>query len=205
MTTIGRVWSWVTAAAVLAGLVIQLFVTANATEGFFSTTPERVLNVFAFFTIQSNILLGATVLLDRRSTLFRTLRLNGVLCIAVTGIVYHLVLAGLDELTGWAAVANFLLHTATPLLGVLGWALFGPRGRTDLRIAGWSVVFPLLWLAFTLVRGEFVGFYPYPFVDVNEHGYGQVLLNCLLVAVLFLALAAGATALDRRLSKTVER
>ncbi|MFB6721460.1 Pr6Pr family membrane protein [Kribbella sp. NPDC056345] len=204
MTTIGRVWSWATAAAVLAGLVIQLFVTANATEGFFSTTPERVLNVFAFFTIQSNILLGATVLLDRRSTLFRTLRLNGVLCIAVTGIVYHLVLAGLDELTGWAAVANFLLHTATPLLGVLGWALFGPRGRTDLRIAGWSVVFPLLWLAFTLIRGEFVGFYPYPFVDVNEHGYGQVLLNCLLVAVLFLVLAAGATALDRRLKKTVE-
>ncbi len=204
MTTFGRVWSWVTAAAVLAGIVIQLFVTANATEGFFSTTPERVLNVFAFFTIQSNILLGATVLLDRRSTLFKTLRLNGVLCIAVTGIVYHLVLAGLDELTGWAAVANFLLHTATPLLGVLGWVLFGPRGRTDLRIAGWSIVFPLLWLAFTLIRGEFVGFYPYPFIDVNQHGYGQVLLNCLLVAVLFLALAAGATALDRRLMKTVE-
>ncbi|GAB3944462.1 Pr6Pr family membrane protein [Kribbella albertanoniae] len=204
MTMIGRVWSWVTAAAVLAGIVIQLFVTGNATEGFFSTTPERVLNVFAFFTIQSNILLGATVLLDRRSTLFKTLRLNGVLCIAVTGIVYHLVLAGLDELSGWAAVANFLLHTATPLLGVLGWALFGPRGRTDLRIAGWSIVFPLLWLAFTLIRGEFVGFYPYPFIDVNEHGYGQVLLNCLLVAVLFLALAAAATALDRRLKKTVE-
>ncbi|MFC9693514.1 Pr6Pr family membrane protein [Kribbella sp. NPDC056951] len=205
MTMIGRVWSWVTAAAVLAGIVIQLFVTASGTEGFFPDNPDRVLNVFAFFTIQSNLILGATVLmLDRRSTLFRTLRLNGVLCIAVTGIVYHLVLAGLDSLTGWAAVANFLLHTATPVLGVLGWALFGPRGTTDLRIAGWSVVFPLLWLAFTLIRGAFVGFYPYPFVDVNQHGYGQVLLNCLLVAVLFLALAAGATALDRRLSKTVE-
>ncbi|GAA1680530.1 Pr6Pr family membrane protein [Kribbella yunnanensis] len=205
MTMIGRVWSWVTAAAVLAGIVIQLFVTASGSDGFFPDNPDRVLNVFAYFTIQSNLILGVTVLtLDRRSTLFKTLRLNGVLCIAVTGIVYHLVLAGLDSLTGWAAVANFLLHTATPVLGVLGWALFGPRGTTDLRIAAWSVVFPLLWLAFTLIRGAFVGFYPYPFVDVNQHGYGQVLLNCLLVAVLFLALAAGATALDRRLSKTVE-
>lgn len=211
MTTIGRIWTWVTAAAVAAGLVVQLIVTANATEGFFSTPTERVLNVFAYFTIQSNILLGATVLMlalrpDRpQSTLFKTLRLNGVLCIAVTGIVYHLVLAGSDELSGWAAVANFLLHTATPLLGVLGWALFGPRRTTDLRIAGWSLVFPLLWLAFTLIRGEFVEFYPYPFIDVNQYGYGQVLLNCLLVAVLFLALAAGATALDRRLRTTVER
>jgi hypothetical protein len=211
MTTIGRIWTWITAAAVLAGLIVQLIVTANGTEGFFPTATERVLNVFAYFTIQSNILVGVTVLMlalrpDRpQGALFKTLRLNGVLCIAVTGIVYHLVLAGSDDLSGWAAVANFLLHTATPLLGVLGWALFGPRGTTDLRIAGWSVVFPLLWVAFTLVRGEFVGFYPYPFIDVNQHGYGQVLLNCLLVAVLFLALAAGATALDRRLSKTVER
>ncbi|MET7278019.1 Pr6Pr family membrane protein [Kribbella sp. NPDC005582] len=204
MTTIGRVWFWVTAAAVLAGIVIQLIVTAQGHEGFFTENPERVLNVFAYFTIQSNILLGATVLLDPRSTLVKTLRLNGVLCIAVTGIVYHLVLAGSDNPTGWAAVANFLLHTATPVLGVLGWALFGPRGRTDLRIVGWSLVFPLLWLAFTLIRGEFVGFYPYPFIDVTELGYGQVILNCLLVAVLFLALAAGATALDRRLRKTVE-
>jgi len=125
----------------------------------------------------------------------------------VTGIVYHLVLAGSDDPHGWAAVANFLLHTLAPVVGVLGWLLFGPRGQTDARIVSWSIVYPLLWLVFTLIRGEFVGFYPYPFVNVDEHGYGRVLLNCLLVAVLFLALAAGATTLDRRLRRktTVER
>jgi drug/metabolite transporter (DMT)-like permease len=198
---------------VACGIVVQLVVTANGTEGFFPDNPERVLNVFAYFTIQSNLLLGATALVlafwpDRpEGVLFKTLRLNGVLCIAVTGIVYHLVLAGLDELSGWAAFTNFLLHTAAPVVGVLGWLLFGPRGRTDPRIVAWSIVFPVAWLVFTLVRGEFVGFYPYPFVDVTEHGYAQVLLNCLLVAVLFLALAAGATVLDRRLHRktTVER
>ncbi|MFI6829059.1 MULTISPECIES: Pr6Pr family membrane protein [unclassified Kribbella] len=213
MTTTGRVWAGVTAFAVAAGIVVQLFVTANGTEGFFRDNPERVFNVFAYFTIQSNLLLGATVLLlalqpDRpQGTVFKTLRLNGVLCIAVTGIVYHLVLAGQDDLSGWASVANLLLHTATPILGVLGWLLFGPRGVVDQRIVGWSIVYPLLWLVFTLVRGEFVGFYPYPFVDVGEHGYARVLLNCLLVAVLFLALAAGASFLDRRLHRktTVER
>jgi uncharacterized membrane protein len=213
MTTTGRSWAGMTALIVAAGIVVQLIVTANGNDGFFPDNPDRVFNVFAYFTIQSNLLLGGTALMlalqpDRpQSTLFRTLRLNGVLCIAVTGIVYHLVLASLDDLSGWAAVANFLLHTAAPLAGVLGWLLFGPRGRTGSRVVAWSVVFPLLWLAFTLVRGEFVGFYPYPFVDVAEHGYARVLLNCLLVAVLFLALAAGATALDRRLHQktTVER
>jgi hypothetical protein len=213
MTTVGRIWAAVTAAVVVCGIVIQLFVTATGHEGFFPDNPERVFNVFAYFTIQSNLLLGGTALVlalqpDRSGgALFNTLRLNGVLCIAVTGIVYHAVLAGSDDLHGWAAVANFLLHTAAPVVGVLGWLLFGPRGLTDWRIVGWSIGYPLLWLAFTLIRGAFVGFYPYPFVDVDAHGYGRVLLNCLLVAILFLALAAGATTLDRRLHRktTVER
>ena len=206
-------WAAGTAVVVAVGVVVQLVVTANGNGGFFPDNPDRVFNVFAYFTIQSNLLLGGTTLMlvlqpDRQqSTLLRTLRLNGVLCIAVTGIVYHLVLAPLDDMSGWAAVANFLLHTAAPVVGVLGWLLFGPRGRTDPRIVAWSIVFPLLWLVFTLIRGEFVGFYPYPFVNVTEHGYPRVLLNCLLVAVLFLALAAGATYLDSRLRRrtTVER
>ena len=209
----GRVWYAVTALVVAVGIVVQLFVTAGSSDGYFPDNPDRVFNVFAYFTIQSNLLLGGTCLLlaldpERWQTLlFRTLRLNGVVCIAVTGIVYHLVLAGSDDLHGWAEAANFLVHTLSPLAGVLGWLLFGPRGLTDRRIAAWSIVYPLLWLVFTLVRGEFVRFYPYPFVNVDEHGYGRVLLNCLLVAVLFLALAAGATTLDRRLRRktTVER
>jgi hypothetical protein len=201
----GRSWFGVTALAVAVGIVIQVVVTATTTEGFFRDNPDRVFNVFAYFTIQSNLLLGGTCLLlaidpDRwHSVVFKTLRLNGVLCIAVTGIVYHLVLAGSDTLSGGAAVANFFVHTVTPVLGVLGWLIFGPRGQTDSRVVGWSLVFPLLWLAFTLIRGEGTGFYPYPFMNVTEHGYGTVLLNCLLVALLFLALAAGTTLLDRRI------
>jgi hypothetical protein len=201
----GRSCSGVTALAVAVGIVVQVVVTATTTEGFFRDNPDRVFNVFAYFTIQSNLLLGGTCLLlaidpDRwHSVVFKTLRLNGVLCIAVTGIVYHLVLAGSDTLSGGAAVANFFVHTATPVLGVLGWLIFGPRGQTDSRVVGWSLVFPLLWLAFTLIRGEGTGFYPYPFMNVTEHGYGTVLLNCLLVALLFLALAAGTTLLDRRI------
>jgi hypothetical protein len=201
----GRSWFGVTALAVAVGIVIQVVVTATTTEGFFPDNPDRVFNVFAYFTIQSNLLLGGTCLLlaidrDRwHSMVFKTLRLNGVLCIAVTGIVYHLVLAGSDNLAGAAAVANFFVHTVTPVLGVVGWLIFGPREQTDSRVVGWSLVFPLLWLAFTLIRGEGTGFYPYPFMNVTEHGYGTVLLNCLLVALLFLALAAGTTLLDRRI------
>jgi hypothetical protein len=62
-------------------------------------------------------------------------------------------------------------------------------------------VFPLAWLAFTLIRGAFLDWYPYPFIDVVANGYGKVSLNCVFIALFFVALAAGATALDRLLSR----
>ena len=55
------------------GLVVQVLVTADLETGFFDTPTKRALNVFAFFTIQSNIIVGVTSLLlalrpDRTST-----------------------------------------------------------------------------------------------------------------------------------------
>ena len=88
-----------------------------------------------------------------------------------------------------------------PVLCVLGWLAFGPHGTLSWPVAAWSAVFPLAWLAFTLIRGAFLDWYPYPFIDVTAHGYGTVSLNCLLIAVFFVALAAGATGLDRLLSR----
>ncbi|MFI9814425.1 Pr6Pr family membrane protein [Saccharothrix variisporea] len=201
-----RGWFGVTALVVLVGLVVQIVVTAGISTGRFPGLGSRLFNLFCYFTIQSNVLVLVTSALlavrpDRPSTLFRTLRLDGVLAIAVTGLVFHTVLKGLHELTGAAAFADFLLHTTSPVLCVVGWLAFGPRGAITGRVIGWSVVFPLAWLAFTLVRGAIIDWYPYPFVDVTELGYGRVLLNCTAVAVLFLGLAAGALWVDRLMSR----
>ncbi len=204
--SVRRVWFGLTALVVLVGLVVQIVVTAQATGGRFPDLGPRLFNLFCFFTILSNVLVLATNALlairpDRPSTLFRTLRLDGVLAIAVTGVVFHTVLKGLHELSGAAAFADFLLHTASPVLCVVGWLAFGPRGAITSRIIGWSIVFPLAWLGFTLVRGAIIDYYPYPFVDVTDLGYARVAINCLVISVLFLALAAGALQLDRLMAR----
>jgi hypothetical protein len=187
---------------VLVGLVVQLVVSARATGGHFGTVGGRLFNVFCFFTIQANVIVGMTSLLlaispHRTSTVFRVLRLDALVVIAVTFVVFHVALAGLQDLHGGAAFADFMLHTASPILCVLGWAIFGPRAHSETRVVLLALVFPLVWLVFTLIRGPIVDFYPYPFLDVRDHGYPRVLLNCLLVAVLFTALAAAFTAIDR--------
>ncbi|MTD57891.1 Pr6Pr family membrane protein [Amycolatopsis pithecellobii] len=206
---IARVWFALTALVVLVGLVVQLVVAAR-TPGIFGTPAARMANVFCYFTILSNLIVGGTSLLlalrpERPSTVFRTLRLDGVLAIAVTGVVYHVALTGLVELSPAGEVANQLLHTASPILGVLGWLLFGPHGTLSPRIVWWSLAYPLLWLAFTLTRGGPTGFYPYPFLQADSLGYPRVALNCVLVAVKFLALAAATLLLDRQLGRRQAR
>jgi hypothetical protein len=200
----------VTAAFVVVGLAIQLLVSATSTEGHFTSPAARVVNVFFFFTIDSNIIVGATTLLlairlRRPSPVFRSFRLAGIVGIAVTGIVYHTVLTGLHELHGWALVADLILHTCVPILAVVSWLVFGPPARTSWSEAGWALVFPLIWLVVTLVRGRIVDWYPYPFVDVIKLGYGRVTLNCLGVAVAFLVITALAVAHDRWLARRQAR
>jgi hypothetical protein len=207
-----RIAFGLTSVIITVGLAIQLglSITAPPGDGSFTLTADRVWNYFSFFTVLSNIAVAATtgllaIRLDRESALFRTLRLDGVIAIVVTGIVFHLTLSDLQELTGWNAFADFILHTLSPIITGLGWLLLGPRGQLTRRIVLLSVIAPICWLAYALIRGAFVddrfgnAYYPYPFMNVQEHGYPVVLVNSGLVAVLFLAIAFGMLALDRRL------
>ncbi len=100
---------------------------------------------------------------------------------------------------GLHQLGNQLVHTVVPVLTVLGWFIFGPRGGTSRRVAWLSLLFPACWLVFTLIRGAVIHWYPYPFIDVSVIGYGKAILNAFLVSLLLLGLAAGATALDSRL------
>jgi len=203
---LARVWFAATALVVLVGLVVQIVVTAGATGGHFPTVGGRLVNLFCFFTIQSNVIVGVTSLLlalnpHRTSMLFRVLRLDGVVAIAVTFVVFRIALAGLHDLSGSAAFADFMLHVASPVMCVVGWLMFGPRQHTGPRPVLLAAIFPLCYLALTLVRGPIVDFYPYPFLDIAEHGYARVLLNSVIIGALFLALAAGVAAVDNRLAR----
>jgi len=200
----GRAWFGATAACVVAGVAISAITAANNGGGHFHPAAARAANAFAFFTVQSNLLVGLASLLlavriQRRSTAFAVLRLSGLVAITVTGIVFHSVLSQTLDLRGWDAVGNELVHTVVPAMAVAGWLLIGPRGLTSARIAWLSLIFPVCWLAFTLVRGAIAHWYPYPFIDVTSLGYAGAAVNCVWVAVLMLGLAAGATVLDGRL------
>ena len=200
-----HVWHVAVAAIVGLALVLQLvLVIAFAEDGAPQSASVRVLRFFSFFTVQSNILVLIAALSlaanpARDGSLWRVVRLDAVLAITVTGVVHYVALRPIQDLSGWDSVADVLLHVVSPILALAGWLAFGPRPRIDAIDVGRSVIWPVLWLAYTLIHGAVTDWYPYPFIDVGEIGYGRTLINAAIVTVIFLALASGARWLDRKL------
>ncbi|SDS42715.1 Pr6Pr family membrane protein [Jiangella sp. DSM 45060] len=208
--TTARVWHLVTALIPLAALAMQFALVLDGGNVLVEdgdeppSTALRVANFFSYFTVQSNILVMAGALLlvidpHRDGRGLRVLRLTGLIGISVTGVVYATLLAPLVDLEGAAQAANIGLHYLTPVLAVAGWLLFGPWPRIDTSTILLTLIWPVLWLVYTLIRGEAVDWYPYPFIDVIEIGYGRTLLNAAGITVLLLGVGWLFLAGDRRL------
>jgi hypothetical protein len=101
---------------------------------------------------------------------------------------------------------DFLVHKLFPVLAVIDWIVDPPE--TDLRmtdIALWLIA-PLVWVAFTLIRGALDNWYPYPFLDPDPAGYRSVAYHVILIFAGFLVIAGVIVALgdfgrDRRLRR----
>lgn len=202
---LARSWHTLTAIVAWAALILQLVLVIKGGRVLDEATPApldtRLIRFVSYFTVLSNFLVALTTTTlalgqDRFPTWWRVLRLNAVVGITVTGVVHWLLLRPLLDLDGADALADTLLHVVVPLLAVVGWAVFGPRGQAPSNLLLPSLVFPIGWLAYTLVRGAVVDWYPYPFLDARLHGYPTALASCTGVAVLLVALTAIAIQLD---------
>ncbi len=134
-------------------------------------------NFFSFFTIISNIfgaavLLAAAFGLPEDEHLRDVLRGTATLSLVIVGVVFSLLLANLDsELIPWA---NAIVHYAMPIYIALDWCLDPPRTEITRRDATVWLALPAAYLAYTLVRGAVVHWYPYPFLTVDAIGYASV-------------------------------
>lgn len=124
------------------------------------------------------------------SARYESMRGAAVLYVLITAIVYELLLARLDALRHITPpYNNWVLHRIVPFVVLADWLYVEPRQPIPWQSAAAWLGFPVAYLAYTLVRGTWENWYPYPFVDPRPHGYLPVALQCSLIALGACALA----------------
>ena len=105
------------------------------------------------------------------------------------------------ESQGAQKIVDELLHTVIPILYILFWLVYIPKALIKWKNIFVWLIFPFLYLVCILIRGSFAGYYPYPFVDVNQIGYNKVFLNSLGMLAVFLLISILFVAIDRIVKK----
>ena len=175
-------------------LAVSLAVVSAIVATFFDTASRTAINpfnFFGFFTMQGNIITVVVLMLAaiatlagrEQSALLQLVRGCATTYIGVVGIVYNLLLAGLEGGVS-LAWANWVLHVAFPIYAVLDWVVFGDRSPLPWRRFWVVLIYPFVWLIVVIIRGATDGWVPYPFLDpAQDGGYGTVALFGVGIAV----------------------
>lgn len=153
-----------------------------------------VVNFFSYFTNLSNLFAALVLLLmayagfsGRGEAEARDqIRAISAVNMAVVGIVFSALLRHVDlgALLPWV---NVVLHYVMPCLVVLDWLLQPPAYRLQVRHLMRCLIFPALYLAYVLIRGAAVNWYPYPFFNpAHAGGYSTVASYSVGIALTFL-------------------
>lgn len=187
-------------------LVLQLYlIIVNRT----ASIPETLLRYFGFFTILTNILVAASLtlvyvkgisenghFLTRPKTLTAT-----AVYITIVGLIYNVILRFQWAPEGLAKLVDELLHSFIPVLFIFFWIKFVPKQSIKWKnILSW-LIYPLVYLGYTLLRGSFAAWYPYPFINVTDLGYEKVVMNSAMVTVAFLVIAVLFAGIAKAMSK----
>lgn len=161
------------------------------------------LNFLSYFTIQANtiaavvFLIGAARVRRPATSGWDLVRGAAALNMTVTYVVFALLLADTDvDVTHeWV---NTVVHVLFPLVVMVDWVIDPPAQAVSTRASLTWLAYPLLWLAYTMVRGPVAGWYPYPFLDPANGGYGQVAIVVVAITIGFLVVSAITVALGNR-------
>ena len=196
------------AAAALAGwvgLAIQQYLIFHSRWETGASLLGGLINFFSFFTVLTNTL--AAVVLSyawvkrdcaaKRFFLTPSVSSGIAVSIVVVGLAYNLLLRHLWQPEGFQFIADELLHDVMPLLFVVYWWRCVPKGHLRLKHIGVWVIYPLVYFAYALLRGDLLGQYQYPFIDVGTLGYPQVFMNAGGILAGFVLVALAVVGLDR--------
>jgi hypothetical protein len=188
-------------------LVLQFYIILQSTVGY--SKLKLSTNFFSYFTVLSNLLVAlclTSVLVSPSSRLglfFSKITVQSALAlyIFIVGLVYNLVLRGIVTLTGLDWVVDNILHVVVPVLYVIYWLVFTPKAVLKYKDGIPWVLFPIVYLVYSMIRGSITHWYPYPFLNADVHGYGKVAVNIVVMVAAFFVVGLLLIAVNRTMKQ----
>lgn len=205
-TTFGK---WFAGSIVLLAwfaLVLQLILMINTAAVNHLTKIEATWRFFGYFTILTNVLVAlnlSSIIISPSSGIANFFSKPSTAAatatyICIVGLIYNILLRPLWNPEGWQKIADELLHVLVPLLYILYWYFFASKKNLKWKnILQW-LIYPLIYFCYALTRGAFEGFYPYPFINVKELGYGKTFLNAGAMMIVFIIIGGIFIAIGRK-------
>lgn len=165
---------------------------------------------FAYLTIQSSLIAavilavaGVRELQGKADTKVLTLaRLSTASYAIIVGVVYNALLRGTVVLPGdpdygydWPVAPNEILHVWGPLFIFLDFVLTITVTKLKFKQIFWVLLYPLAWLAFTVIRGLITNWWPYNFLNPNLGG-GAVGVGIFVVEIMAFLLTSAVISLS---------
>jgi hypothetical protein len=162
----------------------------------------RVVDSLSYFTNLSNVIVAIVFTMlarnpDRRGAVWSAVRMDSLVMISITGLIYAIVLAPDAQVEGLDIIVNSIKHYIVPVMTVVLWLLLGPRRQLTFISVFTALAIPIAWAGYTLIRGEFIAAYPYGFLNVVAYGLPAVLVNIAGVAALGVVLGLLFWGIDR--------
>ncbi len=79
-----------------------------------------------------------------------------------------------------------LLHLIIPILFIIYWLVWAPKQDLKWNCFWPWLIYPLVYVVYSLIRGSMFDFYPYPFLNLSTIGFVHVFLNSLGLTLVFL-------------------
>ncbi len=170
-------------------VIAQYVLLVNNTD---QSVDEITIRFFSYFTILTNILI-AFYFSRKFLILIKAIRgqiLPGALTaltvyIFIVGLLYQILLRHLWKPEGLQFLVDELLHSVIPVLVVIYWALYEKRHAVSYSHVLKFLPFPLFYCFLVLIRGQYSGFYPYPFIDGGKLSGMELMRNIGLLLLFF--------------------
>lgn len=178
----------------LYALPVQFYLLLKGPEFTFFSAAVRF---FSFFTITTNtivfictamLLFGGKCAMNaffRKCTTITAITVY----ILIVGIVFNLLLRQIVDLKGHHLIVSEIFHSVVPVLFFFYWIAFVSPERISFKVILFWLIYPVIYIIYTLIHGIVTSFYPYPFIDATKLGFKTAIVNGLFVLIAFVILS----------------